>query len=207
MPSLLALVRWMREVSGLAHAARIRTATRDPWRRYDLEPPLQAYGPGAEDFRTYLAGECRVRACTPADVSSWLLECRYAEDPHLLDEDDLWLHPSTFELLRSGDCEDFALWAWRQLADSRYDATFVVGMRRTPNARHGRHAWVTFRDDGTEFLLDGVERSLARMVRPLQEVRDHYEPQVGVGADGRRFVFAGIYREGWGRRLRLRRPR
>lgn len=207
MATLGAIVRWVREATGLAHAERVAIAERDPWRRFDLEPPLRAFGPGAGDFREYLAGTCRVRRASPAEVAEWLLECRYAEDAHLLDESDHWLHPATFELMRSGDCEDFALWAWRQLLEARYEASFVVGVRRLPSAIVGRHAWVTFREGGEEFLLDGVERSIGRMIRPLEDVRAQYEPQVGAGAAGRRFVFAGLYREAWGRQLRLRRGR
>lgn len=204
MTALSALVRWMREVSGLAHAERVRLGAHDPWQRFDLVPPLRTFGPGARDFAEYLAGECRVRCTTPVAVGEWLLACRYAEDVHLLDEVDHWLHPATFELLRAGDCEDFSLWAWRQLLESGFRASFVVGMRRLPNAIVGRHAWVTYRDDGQDFLLDGVERSLHRMIRPLDEVRDLYEPQVGAGDGGSRFVYAGLYREPWGRQLRLR---
>ncbi len=207
MAALASILAWIREVSGLAHTERLALAERDPWHRLDLEPPLRAFGPGAGEFHEYLAGECRVRRASPLDVATWLLECRYAEDAALLDEPDHWLHPTTFELLRSGDCEDFSLWAWRQLLEARYEAAFVVGVRRLPNAVVGRHAWVTYREGGEEFLLDGVERSLPRMIRPLEEVRAHYEPQVGAGAAGRRFVYAGLYREEWGRQLRLRRGR
>ncbi len=206
--SLGEVVHWVREVTGLAHAERVAEAGRDPWRRFDLEPPLRAFGPGAGDFREYLARDTRVVAATPRDVADWLLGCRYAEDTQLLGEHDLWLHPATFELVRSGDCEDFSLWAWRKLVESGHEAAFVVGMRLIPGAPRGRHAWVTYHDEGGRyFLLDAVERSLERMIRPVAEVRGHYEPQVGVDGDCRRFVFAGLFGESWGRQLRLRRAR
>lgn len=199
-----ALLAWIDERSGLAHARRVAGASGDPWHRFDLEPPLRAFGPGAADFREYLAGACRISRSSPRDIAEWLLECRYADDPQLLDEPDLWLHPVTFELLRCGDCEDFALWAWRQLVDARFDATFIVGIRDIPGTVRGRHAWVTYRDAAGEHVLDGVERTIERMIRPLAEVRALYEPQVGVDAAARRFAFAGLYRESWGRALRLR---
>lgn len=201
------LVRWMREATGLAHAERVAAAQRDPWRRFALEPPLRAFGPGAEDFRGYLTRHSRVEARTPQAVARWLLGCRYAEDTHLLDAHDHWLHPATFELVRSGDCEDFALWAWRKLVESGHDAAFVVGVRTVPGAPRGRHAWVTYLDQGEHFLLDAVERTLERIIRPVSEVQDHYEPQVGVGRDCQRHVYAGLYRESWGRQLRLQRVR
>ena len=79
-----------------------------------------------------------------------------------------------------------------------------MGIRAIPGAVRGRHAWVIFRDASGEHLLDGVERSIDRMIRPLPDVRALYEPQVGVDAQARRFAFAGLYREPWGRALRLR---
>ena len=196
--------RWLREVSGIAQSQRNIAAVRDPWRRYDLEPPLRAFGPGAADFRGYLAGSCRVACDSPKAIGDWLLGCRYADDAQLLGEADHWLHPATFELLRCGDCEDFSLWAWRQLIEARYAATFVVGMRSGPGTARGRHAWVTYLDGSVDYLFDGVERSIARMIRPCSGVQALYEPQLGVDADGARFVFAGLYREPWARQLRLR---
>ncbi len=197
---------WMREISGRGRAERLAAAQRDPWLRFDLEPPLRAFGPGANvEFSHYLGGVSRVTARTPVEIAGWLLLCRYADDPQLLDEADHWLHPTTFEVVRSGDCEDFALWAWRKMAEHTYDAEFVVGVRRLADGSTGRHAWVTYRHEREEFLFDGVERSMDRIIRPIEEVRAHYEPQVGVSSGGRRFVFAGLYRQEWGRRLQLRR--
>lgn len=200
--------QWLREVTGRAHAERVARGLADPWHRLDLEPPLRAFGPGAiHDFRHYLTAESRVTVASPGDVARWLLTCRYASDAHLLDEHDHWLHPATFELLRCGDCEDFALWGWRKLVECAYRAELVVGERQLPDGERGRHAWVVFRERGTDYLLDGVERSPMQIIRLLDEARSEYEPQVGVDADCRRFVFAGLYRTEWGRRLRLRRGR
>jgi hypothetical protein len=198
------LAGWLYEASGLAHERRIALGRRNPWQRLDVAAPLRAFGPGAGDFREYLARESRVHAPTPAAVVDWLQGCRYAEDMHLHDETDHWLHPVTFELVRAGDCEDFSLWAWRKLVEVRVDAAFVVGLRRIPDAPQGRHAWVTFREGSREYVLDGVERGLDRAIRRLDEVRAYYEPQVGVGTDLRPFAYAGLYREAWGRAMRLR---
>lgn len=202
------VIHWVREVSGRAHAERLRAAERDPWRRFDLEPPLQAFGPGAlDDFARYLDRESRVDVSSPRDAAHWLLGCRYADDRVLLGEPDLWQHPCTFELVRSGDCEDYSLWAWRKLIEAGYHADFVVGVRHRHDGRSGRHAWVVFRERGEEFVLDGVERSVDRIIRAAGVVRSTYEPQVGVSHDVRRFVFAGLYRTDWGRRLELPRLR
>lgn len=199
------LAGWLYEASGLAHERRIALGRRDPWQRLEVAPPLRAFGPGAGDFPGYLSRASRVHAPTPKAIAEWLQGCRYAEDVHLHDETDHWLHPVTFELVRAGDCEDFSLWAWRKLLEAGLETAFVVGMRRIPDAPQGRHAWVTYREGTREFVLDGVERTLARAIRSLDEVRTHYEPQVGVGPDARPFAYAGLYREAWGRALRLRR--
>src|SRR5206468_7879395 len=59
--------------------------------------------------------------------------------------------PEHFEKTKSGDCDDFALWTWRQLLSMGYDARFVVG-------RHGHpgpgHAWVTFLKEGKHYLVE-----------------------------------------------------
>ena len=198
--------RWIRDVTGRAHAERLAAAKHDPWQRFDLEPPLRAFGPGAtQEFARYLERCSRVNVETPYDVARWLMECRYADDALLLDDPDHWLHPATFEIVRSGDCEDYSLWAWRKLLEGSYDADFVVGVRLAADGTRGRHAWVLFRQLDREFLFDGVERTVERIIRPVDEVRALYEPQVGATRGGRRFVFAGLFREEWGRRLKLKR--
>lgn len=172
--------------------------------RLPYAPPLPAFGPGAQfEFGHYLEGASRVAAGSPIEVARWLLECRYAGDRELLDEPDLWQHPCTFELVRSGDCEDYALWAWRKLIDARYDADFVVGAHRRPDGFVGRHAWVVFREGRREFVLDGVQRSEAMILRLRDQASDEYVPQVGAGVGGRRFIFAGLFRTEWGRRMVL----
>ena len=205
--ALRSILDWFRlRTSG--SAARSGRAGEDPWRRLDLEPPLAAYGPGAlDDFAEYLRRRSRIAARTPEEIAGWLLACDYADDRVLLGEADFWQHPCAFEVVRCGDCEDFALWAWRKLVESEYHAEFVVGVRTRVDGVSGRHAWVTFRDAGCEFVLDGVERTADSMIRPLERVREEYEPQVGVGPDGRRFAYAGFYRAEWGRGMTLRRRR
>jgi hypothetical protein len=204
---LQSLRYWIRVLTGRNAAARRAAMIGDPWRRLDLVPPLAAYGPGAiDDFTEYLRRRSRVVARTPEEIAGWLLACRYADDPVFLGEADFWQHPCAFEVVRCGDCEDFALWAWRKLVEASYDAEFVVGVRRRVDGISGRHAWVTYRDPAGEFVFDGVERTSETMIRPVSLARGEYEPQVGVGPDGQRFVYAGFYRTDWGHRMKLRRP-
>lgn len=163
----------------------------DPWERFTVTPRLELYGSGVRhDFRHFLDGESAVSVGSLDEILDWLLGCRYESDERLFHEADFWQHPTTFERLRAGDCEDFALWAWRKLIELGYDAELITG-RCTPNPMESRHAWVVFRRDGQEYLLEAVGRERERMVRPLAEVRREYIPEFGVGPTCRRFAFTG----------------
>ena len=49
------------------------------------------------------------------EVRSFLRTCRYASDQEQFGVKDHWMPPEEFERARRGDCDDFALWTWRQL--------------------------------------------------------------------------------------------
>jgi len=173
-----------------------RSPVSDPWERLDVAPQPGHYGPGARpDFSWYFEGESTVAVGSLGELQAWLAGCSYTTDPDLFHEPDFWQHPRTFEQLRRGDCEDYALWAWRKLVELGYDADLVVG-RCVQESRAGardvvRHAWVVFRHGGAEYLFEPVHGDAAHAVRPLAEVRGHYLPEFGVGPDRRRFAFAG----------------
>jgi hypothetical protein len=59
--------------------------------------------------------------------------------------------PEDFEREKQGDCEDFALWMWRQLLEMGYESRFVVG-HGNRNARG--HAWLTFRQGDDDYVLE-----------------------------------------------------
>lgn len=203
-PRGAALVRGL--LHGLLHGAlrRLRrlaaraTSPVDPWARLDVAPRLAHYGAGARhDVAWYFEGESAVAVETLGDLQSWLAECEYATDHDLFQEPDFWQHPRTFERLRRGDCEDFAIWAWRKLLELGYDADLVVGRcLEGASAGDGRHAWIVFRRDGAEFLFEPVCGRETHAVRPLAEVRGCYVPEFGLGPDRQRFAYAG-YRRYW----------
>ena len=195
MPSVVRrLLQRVRRLTGRAGAAEVAG---DPWTRLDVAPRLALYGAGARhDVGWYFEGESVVPVATLDELRSWLAGCEYATDADLFQEPDFWQHPRTFERLRRGDCEDFALWAWRKLVELGYDADLVVGRCLHDEGREGRHAWIVFRHSGGEFLFEPVSGSAAHAVRPLEEVKERYVPEFGVGADRRRFAFAG-YRRYW----------
>ncbi|MDB4908765.1 MAG: hypothetical protein JWO05_3549 [Gemmatimonadetes bacterium] len=173
----------------------------DPWERFASQPSLHMYGSGARlDFASYLKGDTLVVVTSLEEVQDWLLECRYEHDEVLFGEADFWQHPSTFERLRSGDCEDFAVWAWRKLVELGQDVDLVAGWCVRDGELDGRHAWLLLRREGVEYLFEPVARAREDMLRPLSEVREDYVPQFGVDRNARRFSFAG-YMVGEQRRL------
>ena len=90
----------------------------DPWERLSVAPRLHMYGSGARlDFPKYLGGPSTVAVTSIEHIQNWLLGCRYERDEVLFAEPYFGQHPTTFEHLRAGDCEDFALWAWRKLIE------------------------------------------------------------------------------------------
>ena len=153
------------------------------WERVTMRVPAGAFGPGShEPFAAYFEGESCVRVGSIDDIVAWLQTCEYVSDLELFHERDVWQHPGIFETLRRGDCEDFALWAWRKLAELGIDAEFCVGRVICDDhpAIDRQHAWVVYRVDGTAFLFEPAARTQARMIRPLAEAMGEYVPHFAV---------------------------
>jgi len=143
------------------------------------------------DFGWYLTGESMVQADGLTQLQEWLVGCDYATDPELFHERDHWQHPSEFEKLRRGDCEDFAVWAWRKLIELGYEAELIAGRYAGVAGPTSGHAWVVFRHGDNRFVFDPVVRDPARMIRPLKEVCHFFCPEFSVDARLRRFVYDG----------------
>jgi hypothetical protein len=182
----------VRLLAPLASLLGPRAPVDDPWERSSAALPARAFGRGSvRDFRWYFERESEVRVASLDDVCDWLLGCAYVSDRELFNEADFWQHPGTFERLRQGDCEDYALWAWRKLVELGVDAELVAGRWDVTRADAGHHAWVVFREGDAEFVLEAVARTRAAMVRPLAEVRAQYRPHAAVNARFETTAFAG----------------
>src|SRR6185436_5661257 len=108
--------------------------------------------------------------------------CEYVTDLEQFNQRDFWQHPGVFEQRRRGDCEDFALWAWRKLAEVGVDAEFCVGRvicAGEPQVDR-QHAWVVYRVEGIAFLFEPAARTPSRMIRLLDEAMDEYVPHFAV---------------------------
>jgi len=153
------------------------------WERLTMPVPAAAFGPGSErPFAQYFEGESRVRVGSIAEIAAWLQTCEYVSDLELFHKRDFWQHPSVFEDLKRGDCEDFALWAWRKLAEIGIDAEFIVGRVVCDDSPEidRQHAWVVYRVDGTAFLFEPAARNPSRMIRRLADTMDEYVPHFAV---------------------------
>src|SRR5262245_14764413 len=183
-----------RILSRFARVASTVDLAESPWHRVAVTVPAKAFGPGSRrHFSHYLHGESSVRVDTIDDMVEWLLDCQYVTDVDLFKEGDLWQHPSAFEALRRGDCEDFALWTWRKLGEVGIEAEFYVGRVRFDNEAPGgrQHAWVVYRQGGDEFLFEPAAKSRERMIRLLDEAKDDYVPHFAVDRRFRTFAFGG----------------
>ena len=159
-----------------------------------MRVPEHVFGPGSQQpFTTYFEGETRVPVTCIDDIVAWLQTCEYVSDLELFHERDVWQHPTSFESLKRGDCEDFALWAWRKLAELGIDAEFFVGrvidVERPDVVRH--HAWVVYWVDGTAFLFEPAAQTASRMIRPLEQAMRDYVPHFAVNHRFATRAFAG----------------
>jgi hypothetical protein len=122
----------------------------------------------------------------------------------LFGRSDYWQHPTGFETLRRGDCEDHALWAWRKLIELGHKTELVIGRSRLDDvADESPHAWVIYAENGNRFLFEATEKSRQRMIRPFADVSSQYSPYASVDQDLQRHLYAGFI--GWLQAERQRR--
>jgi hypothetical protein len=165
---------------------------RSPWRRVAMPVPTTAFGPGSRRrFADYFDGATSVRVRTLDEIVAWLDGCEYVSDTEQFQDLDVWQHPAMFEERRRGDCEDFALWAWRKLTELGIDAEFFVG-----RFRDRQHAWVVYRLDGAEYLFEPAAGRGDRMIRPLADAKDEYVPHFAVDRHFATTAFVGCLQRG-----------
>lgn len=165
---------------------------RELWQGRYQNIPLKFYGGGAEhSFDHYFTRISSVEVKSIKEVMSWLLECEYVSDPEQFDKRDYWQHPVDFEVTRRGDCEDFALWAWRKLVELGHDAEFMVG-KWIHDGRIGTHAWVLLTHNGEKFVFESTGRAHERILRPFETAHMNYIPFAAIDNRLRKKVYNGI---------------
>ncbi|MGZ4816065.1 MAG: transglutaminase-like domain-containing protein [Terriglobales bacterium] len=132
-------------------------------------------------FGRYFSRPVTVKCESIADVRKFLATCRGVGDKEQFARDDYWQPPEEFEQRRKGDCDDYAMWTWRQLLSMGYNARFVMG-------RAGRfgigHAWVTYEREGGYYLVEPTFWFLGERMPTLSTAR--YKPKFSVSWDGER---------------------
>jgi len=128
----------------------------------------------------YVSQPVKVKCSTFEDIRQFLRTCKAGTDEKLFGKRDYWQPPEEFERTRKGDCDDFALWTWRQLLSMGYEARFVGGKV----GRYGAgHAWVQFLDRGKWYLVEPTLRGIGSKLPRLSTLR--YRPEVSVCWDGK----------------------
>ena len=186
----------------IARLRLIRTAMRvwwegrkdgDDWRSVEHDVPVTVLWSGTNyEMSWYLKGPSTVEVANIEELCSWLRECEYVSDLELFQETDFWQHPSTFELLKKGDCEDYALWTWRKLLELGFEAEFMIG-RTVRTAGQGYHAWVIYRDDRKDYLIDPVFTGTEKMILPLVLAKAEYFPVYSVDGSLTRRMYRGLF--------------
>ena len=165
----------------------------DPWNRsygptFGPRPPR---GMG-RSFEDYLGARLPIPIESVEEVHDFLRRCLYARDPEVHGRREVWIHPEDFERMRTGDCEDYALWAWVHLVRLGWDARFTAGRHE-----EGGHAWVTVYRDGAVRVCETTAKSADAFLRDARECPE-YAPLWSVGAGPRFFWHGPMPEEGPG---------
>jgi len=135
-------------------------------------------------FGSYVSHPLTVKCNSLEDLRAFLRKCRYVSDEVQFGKKDYWMPPQDFERSRKGDCEDFALYAWRQLLEMGFKTRFVGG---TVGDSPLGHAWVTFEKGGKHFLLEPQQRFIGLKTPRLDSLR--YKPNISAEWDGKQVHF------------------
>lgn len=165
--------------------AEIVPGAYDAFGRKTLRPDLRRKGIHPTfPMGRYVSQPLTVKCECIRDVREFLSRCRAVSDKEQFDKEDYWQPPEDFERTKKGDCDDFALWTWRQFLALGYDARFVAG-------QHGRygmgHAWVEFFKDGKCFLVEPQLGGVVDKIPRLTTLR--YRPRMSVAWNGTKISF------------------
>jgi hypothetical protein len=108
-------------------------------------------------------------------LQDFLKECSYVSDEEHFGKNDFWMLPNSFENEKKGDCEDFAIYTWRQLYKMGYDSRLVIG---TTGKDTKWHAWCTAKKNGKAYLIDPVRAGYPFLLTSL--IRN-YQPHYSFG--------------------------
>jgi hypothetical protein len=147
--------------------------------------PAHFFSVPPRPMEDYLEGDTEVDADQLADLRAWLEDCEYAHDSLEFGHVDYWSHPNEFETRRRGDCDDHAVWAWREMQRLGIDAELVVGLAPAPGLRPAQaHAWVRFEAFDETWNFETTAKGDGGCLLPVDEAaRWGYVPWFGIDQD------------------------
>jgi hypothetical protein len=164
--------------------AEVIPATYDAIGKQVSQPPRRKGPRPTFPMGRYVSQPLTIKCGTIAGVREFLIGCKYVSDKELFGKDEYWQPPEEFEKRKQGDCEDFALWTWRQLLTMGYEARFIGGL----SGRYGSgHAWVEYLQDGKWYLLEPLYCKIGEVMPRLSTLR--YEPKLSVSWDGEKLRY------------------
>ena len=135
---------------------------------------------GTFPIERYLSQPLTYPCSTIPELRRFLRQCKYVSDREQFHRKDYWIPPEEFEQNKKGDCEDFALWTWRQLLGMGYNARFVVGKA----GKYGEgHAWVTMENKGNFFIIESLAWMVGKKLPRLSVIS--YQPRGSIEWDGK----------------------
>jgi len=136
-------------------------------------------------FGRYMSQPLSVHCTSMTDLRDFLRKCKQISDQEQFGKPDIWQPPDEFEKTRKGDCDCFALWAWRQLIEMGISsARFVTGQVGRFSAGH---AWVTFEQGGRSFILEPTKAAFGRTLPRLSILS--YVPRFSVACNEGKLAF------------------
>ncbi len=166
----------------------------DSWASVSIPVPYPMFGRGSRrPFSWYFDGLSQVTVQHVSDIERWLVGCEYVPDRTLFGKEDHWQHPGEFEVIRMGDCDDHALWAWRKFVDLEIPTSLVAGRWREEPA--DLHLWLLVTIGGRDHIFESTSKFMGRGMKPLREVRDDYRPFFSVDGRFRTRAYAGGLQE------------
>lgn len=135
-------------------------------------------------FGRYVSRPLSVHCESLQGVRKFLASCKRPSDQEAFGKRDYWLPPDEFEKQKKGDCDDHALWTWRQLMQMGYRARFVAG--HCGRYRRG-HAWVTFQNGDKFYLAESTMGFIGWNLPRLWLLK--YRPLYSVEWNGKEIVF------------------
>jgi len=130
--------------------------------------------------RSQLTEKCR----STKEIRKFLSKCKYVPDQEQFKREDYWMPPDEFEEKKRGDCEDFALWTWRQLMDLGFSCRFVAGY----SGKYGEgHAWLTAEKDNKRYIVEPLACHVGERLPRLSLVR--HRPEISVEWDGKKLHY------------------